>query len=73
MDILSSIFSNPLPKDHLYLDPGSGSFLLQGLLAALLGGAYLTKVYWKKIKTLFKRQENQDPPEEIETEKHEDD
>ena len=37
----------------LYLDPGSGSFLLQLLLAALLGGAFAIKIYWKKIKTLF--------------------
>jgi hypothetical protein len=32
----------------MYLDPGSGSFILQILLAALLGGAYAIKVYWKK-------------------------
>jgi len=37
----------------LYLDPGSGSFLLQLLLAALLGGAFAIKIYWKKIKVLF--------------------
>ena len=37
----------------LYLDPGSGSFLLQILLAALLGGAFAIKIYWKKIKVLF--------------------
>jgi hypothetical protein len=37
----------------LYLDPGSGSFLLQILLAALLGGALAIKIYWKKIKALF--------------------
>jgi len=37
----------------LYLDPGSGSFLLQLLLAALLGGAFAVKIYWKKIKSLF--------------------
>ncbi|HMD90625.1 MAG TPA: hypothetical protein VKF38_15835 [Anaerolineaceae bacterium] len=37
----------------LYLDPGSGSFLLQILLAALLGIAFAVKIYWKKIKALF--------------------
>ncbi len=38
----------------LYLDPGSGSFILQIVIAAALGGAYALKVYWKKIKKLFR-------------------
>ena len=37
----------------LYLDPGSGSMILQIVIAAALGGAYAVKVYWKKIKRLF--------------------
>ncbi len=37
----------------MYLDPGSGSFILQIVIAAVLGGAYAVKVYWKKIKKLF--------------------
>ncbi len=40
-------------KPMAYLDPGSGSILIQMLVAAALGGAYLIKVYWKKIKRLF--------------------
>ncbi len=43
----------PYLRPSLYLDPGSGSFLLQLLLAALLGGAFAIKIYWKKIKVLF--------------------
>jgi hypothetical protein len=43
----------PYLRPSLYLDPGSGSFLIQLLLAALLGGAFAIKIYWKKIKTLF--------------------
>jgi hypothetical protein len=38
----------------LYLDPGSGSMILQIVIAAALGGAYAVKVYWKKIKRLFR-------------------
>jgi hypothetical protein len=45
----------PLIKEHAYLDPGSGSFLIQILLASLLGLGYLVKVYWKKITTFFQR------------------
>lgn len=36
-----------------YLDPGSGSLIIQVLLAVALGGGYLVKVYWKKIKAFF--------------------
>lgn len=49
----------------VYLDPGSGSFILQILLAALLGGAYAVKVYWKKIKRLFTRSSSQEDKESI--------
>jgi hypothetical protein len=37
----------------LYLDPGSGSFLIQLLIAALLGAGIALRVYWGKIKGLF--------------------
>jgi hypothetical protein len=38
-----------------YLDPGSGSFILQLLIAALFGALFLVKVYWGKIKAFFGR------------------
>lgn len=47
------VLPNVLIKGHAYLDPSSGSFILQILLAALLGGGYAVKVYWKKIKAFF--------------------
>ncbi len=37
----------------LYLDPGSGSFLIQLLLAVVLGAGVAIKIYWNKIKSLF--------------------
>ncbi len=39
----------PLP----YLDPGSGSFLIQLLIATALGLAIALRASWGKIKTLF--------------------
>ena len=39
----------PLP----YLDPGSGSFLIQLLLALLLGLGVAVRAYWTKIKGWF--------------------
>lgn len=36
-----------------YIDPGSGSFLMQMLIAGLLGFVYAIKLYWFKIKEFF--------------------
>ncbi len=36
-----------------YLDPGSGSFILQIVIASLMGFLFLVKIYWKKIRTFF--------------------
>jgi len=45
----------PLQTNHAYLDPGSGSFILQLLLAALVGGLFIVKSYWKKITDFFRK------------------
>ena len=45
----------PHLRPHAYLDPGSGSFLIQLLIAGLVGAGFLIKAYWKKIKGLFNR------------------
>jgi hypothetical protein len=39
----------------VYLDPGSGSILLQMLLAALLGLGVAVRLFWGRIKTIFTR------------------
>jgi hypothetical protein len=44
-----------LPKAPAYLDPGSGSFILQLLLAALVGSLFLVKSYWKRLGGFFRR------------------
>ena len=36
-----------------YLDPGSGSFILQILIASLVGALFIVRVYWSKIKGFF--------------------
>jgi len=41
------------PPAHAYLDPGSGSFIIQILLAGLMGAALMTKIYWARIKSFF--------------------
>ena len=35
---------------HAYLDPGTGSYIFQLLLAGLFGAAFAIKLFWAKIK-----------------------
>jgi hypothetical protein len=46
----------PIVASHLYyLDPGSGSYIFQVILAALVGAAFLIKVYWRRLSALVAR------------------
>ena len=38
------------PRAHAYLDPGTGSYILQLVMAALLGGVFALKLSWHRIK-----------------------
>ena len=40
---------------YAYLDPGSGSLLLQVLMGGLAGAAVVCKVYWKSLMARFGR------------------
>ena len=42
-----------VPDAFAYLDPGTGSILLQGLIAGLAGGLMFLRLYWKKLKEVF--------------------
>jgi hypothetical protein len=35
---------------HAYVDPGTGSMVLQGVIAAVLGLGLTLKLYWRKIR-----------------------
>ena len=53
----------------LYLDPGSGSFLIQLLIAGIAGAGIAVAISWGRIKRLFKRNKQVD----IDKDKDEDD
>ena len=40
---------------HAYLDPGTGSIILQGLLAGIAVGIGLVRHYWQQCKLFFAR------------------
>jgi hypothetical protein len=39
-----------------YIDPGSGSVILQSIIGALVGALALIKMYWGKIRMLFSKE-----------------
>ena len=43
-----------IPRDAFaYLDPGTGSYIFQILIAGLLGAAFAIKIFWIRIKNFF--------------------
>lgn len=43
-----SLIASPV-KAYAYLDPGTGSYFIQIILAFIFGGFFTLKIYWKKI------------------------
>lgn len=60
--ILSGIL---VSEAHAYIDPGSGSVLLQLILGGAAGVGVVVKLYWERVKTtcqsLFGRAGKTDP------------
>jgi len=50
MGLSQGIFVSSL---YAYLDPGTGSYLLQLAVAALLGASFAIKLFWHRITTFF--------------------
>jgi hypothetical protein len=46
----------------LYIDPGSGSYLVQAIIAAILGIGFYFKSFWAKCKSFFMRGKKKDDP-----------
>lgn len=44
----------PIPV-YAYLDPGSGSYLIQIIIASVAGAGIIVKTQWENIKTIFNK------------------
>jgi hypothetical protein len=57
-----------LERDQGYLDPGSGSYIIQLILASVMGALFMLGVYRKKVsdffRNLFSKKSNDDEPDE---------
>tara|TARA_B110000858_G_C17784155_1_gene466303 strand:+ start:59 stop:262 length:204 start_codon:yes stop_codon:yes gene_type:complete len=47
-------------KAFAYLDPGTGSIILQALVGAIAAGASFCSIYWQKIKSFFSKKNKKD-------------
>ncbi|OGP07777.1 MAG: hypothetical protein A2048_03385 [Deltaproteobacteria bacterium GWA2_45_12] len=54
--LILSIFLLPSTA-HAYLDPGTGSMILQIVVGSVLAAVYTVKVYWQKIKAFFRKKD----------------
>ena len=52
---------------YAYLDPGTGSFILQVVAAGALGGLFAVKTFWGNITTFFSRilSKNKNPADKV--------
>jgi len=46
----------------LYIDPGSGSYLIQAIIAGILGALFYFKNLWWKFRSFFSRNKKDNPP-----------
>ena len=44
-------------KAFAYLDPGTGSIILNAILASIAAGATYCSIYWQKIKNFFNKKD----------------
>ena len=62
------LFAEPA---HAYLDPGTGSYFFQMMIAAVVGGLFAVKMFWRRLKAFFTRKRSVSAGEE-EPGEHED-
>lgn len=66
--IVAAIFLLLVAKPaHAYLDPGTGSMLIQGLLAGVAAASVGIASYWSRIKGFFSRDKASGTTEEIDS------
>ena len=53
--IMPAFFFFNLPEaSHAYLDPGTGSIILQAVIGVAVGGLFAVGIFWNRVKTLFR-------------------
>lgn len=69
----ASILLDIIFKPAAYLDPGSGSFVIQLLFGAIVGGLVVLRAYWSRISARFNKSEQASTPDDQLSEEDNDD
>tara|TARA_B110000014_G_scaffold55285_1_gene37335 strand:- start:6221 stop:6424 length:204 start_codon:yes stop_codon:yes gene_type:complete len=54
--VLMAVGHFSISNAYAYLDPGSGTIILQMLAGAVIGAGIAIRLYWQKIKMKFLKQ-----------------
>jgi hypothetical protein len=49
---------------YAYIDPGTGSMVIQAVAAAILGSLAFIKIFWRRLRTLFHPRNGRQAPAE---------
>ena len=53
--IIPAFFFFTLPEtSNAYLDPGTGSIILQAVIGVAVGGLFAVGLFWSRVKSFFK-------------------
>jgi len=64
--LIFSLISYTSPA-YAYLDPGTGSMLVQGLIGGIAVVMSFFSIYWQKVKTFFSKEKEEEEEEEEDT------
>ncbi|MEE3329312.1 MAG: hypothetical protein VX246_00465 [Myxococcota bacterium] len=45
---------------YAYIDPGTGSYVVQAIVAAVAGGAMAMRMYWDRVKAFLRGEASED-------------
>jgi hypothetical protein len=51
--LLTAVLALVPASAHAYIDPGTGSFVIQGIIAAIVGVGFAIKMFWHRIKAFL--------------------
>jgi F0F1-type ATP synthase membrane subunit a len=51
--VVFTMAMSPLTPAYAYLDPGTGSILIQLLMGGVAGAMVIVKLYWQRVKDFF--------------------
>ncbi len=54
--ILSAVIISSATPAHAYVDPGTGSLLLQSIIGGIVGGMFIIRTYWARFRAFLSGQ-----------------